>query len=60
MKLKSRILCNIPKETASMTSYAITATAIEHYADALAQFEHLLGRLTHEEMKHHLKLFEQF
>ena len=32
-----------------MTSYTITATAIEHYADALAQFEHLLGRLTHEE-----------
>ena len=32
-----------------MTSYAITATAIESYADALAQFEHLLGRLTHEE-----------
>ncbi len=32
-----------------MTSYAIAATAIEHYADVLAQFEHLLGRLTHEE-----------
>jgi len=32
-----------------MTSYAITAGAIEHYADALAQFEHLLGRLTGEE-----------
>jgi hypothetical protein len=32
-----------------MTSYAITAGAIEHYADALAQFEHLLGRLTDEE-----------
>jgi hypothetical protein len=32
-----------------MTSYAITATAIEHYADALAQFEHLLGCLSHEE-----------
>jgi hypothetical protein len=32
-----------------MTSYAITAAAIEHYGDALAQFEHLLGRLTHEE-----------
>jgi hypothetical protein len=29
-----------------MTSYAITVTAIEHYADALAQFDHLLGRLT--------------
>jgi Zn-dependent M16 (insulinase) family peptidase len=32
-----------------MASYAITAGAIEHYADALAQFEHLLGRLTGEE-----------
>lgn len=32
-----------------MTSYTITAGAIEHYADALAQFEHLLGRLTGEE-----------
>jgi len=32
-----------------MTSYTITATAIEHYADALGQFEHLLGRLTHAE-----------
>ena len=32
-----------------MTSYAITASAIEHYADALAQFEHLLGRLSDEE-----------
>jgi len=32
-----------------MTSYAITATAIEHYADALAQFDHLLGKLTDEE-----------
>jgi hypothetical protein len=32
-----------------MKSYTITAAAIEHYADALAQFEHLLGRLTHEE-----------
>ncbi len=32
-----------------MTSYANTVTVIEHYADALAQFEHLLGRLTHEE-----------
>ncbi len=28
-----------------MRSYAITAAAIEHYADALAQFDHLLGRL---------------
>jgi len=32
-----------------MTSYAITATGIEHYADALGQFEHLLGRLTGKE-----------
>jgi hypothetical protein len=32
-----------------MTSDAITATAIEHYADALAQFDHLLGRLTGKE-----------
>jgi hypothetical protein len=32
-----------------MTSYAITAGGIEHYADALAQFEHRLGRLTGEE-----------
>ena len=32
-----------------MTSYAITADAIEHYVDALAQFEHLLGRLVGEE-----------
>ena len=32
-----------------MTSYAITADQIEHYADALAQFEHLLGRLQGEE-----------
>ena len=32
-----------------MTSYAITAGQIEHYADALAQFEHLLGRLQGEE-----------
>jgi hypothetical protein len=32
-----------------MTCYAITATAIEHYADALAQFEHLLGSLSHAE-----------
>jgi hypothetical protein len=32
-----------------MSSYTITAGAIEHYADALAQFEHLLGRLTDEE-----------
>jgi hypothetical protein len=34
-----------------MTSYTITASAIEHYADALTQFEHLLGRLTHEETR---------
>ena len=32
-----------------MTSYTITAAAIEHYAEALGQFEHLLGRLTHQE-----------
>jgi hypothetical protein len=32
-----------------MRSYAITIPAIEHYADALAQFEHLLGRLAREE-----------
>jgi hypothetical protein len=32
-----------------MTSYAITAAAIEHYADALAQFDHLLGRLVGKE-----------
>jgi hypothetical protein len=32
-----------------MKSYTITAAAIEHYADSPAQFEHLLGRLTHEE-----------
>ena len=32
-----------------MTSYTITAKAIEHYAEAVAQFERLLGRLTHEE-----------
>ena len=28
-----------------MTSYAITVGAIEHYAEACEQFEHLLGRL---------------
>jgi hypothetical protein len=28
-----------------MTSYAITAGAIEHYTEACEQFEHLLGRL---------------
>jgi len=32
-----------------MASNEITATAIEHEADAVGQFEHLLGRLTHEE-----------
>jgi hypothetical protein len=32
-----------------MTAYTIAAPAIEHYADAVAQFEHLLGRLGHEE-----------
>jgi len=34
-----------------MTSYAITAGAIEHYADAVAQFEHLLDRLSGEETR---------
>jgi hypothetical protein len=37
------------EEAPSMTSYTITAKAIEHYAEAVAQFERLLGRLTHEE-----------
>lgn len=32
-----------------MSSYAITAGAIEHYADALGQFQSLLGRLGDEE-----------
>jgi hypothetical protein len=32
-----------------MTSYPITAAAIEYYTDALAQFQHLLSRLTGEE-----------
>jgi hypothetical protein len=32
-----------------MTSYAIAAGGIEHYADALAQFEHLVDRLAREE-----------
>ena len=32
-----------------MTSYAITVGEIEHYADALMQFEHLLGRLIGED-----------
>ena len=32
-----------------MRSYANTVGEIEHYADALAQFEHLLGRLIGEE-----------
>ena len=49
VKLKVAIFCITPEETPSMTSYAITAGAIEHYADALAQFEHLLSRLTDEE-----------
>ena len=31
-----------------MASNEITATAIEHEADAVGQFEHLLGRLTHD------------
>jgi hypothetical protein len=43
------MFCNIPEETPPMTFYAITATAIEHYTDALVQFEHLLGMLTQEE-----------
>jgi hypothetical protein len=30
-----------------MPGYPITATAIEHYADAVTQFEYLVGRLTH-------------
>ena len=30
-----------------MRSYTIAAPAIEYYADTVAQFEHLLGRLTH-------------
>jgi hypothetical protein len=34
-----------------ITSYVITAGAVEHYADALAQFEHLLSRLTGEEAR---------
>jgi len=32
-----------------MTSYTIAAPMIECYTDAVAQFEQLLGRLTHEE-----------
>ena len=32
-----------------MTSYTRSAPANEHYADAVAQFERLLGRLTHKE-----------
>jgi hypothetical protein len=32
-----------------MTAYTIAAPAIEHYAEAVAQFEHLLGRLGREE-----------
>jgi hypothetical protein len=34
-----------------MTSYPITAAAIEYYTDALGQFQHLLGRLTGEETR---------
>ena len=34
-----------------MTAYTITGAAIKYYPDALAQFEHLLGRLTHEEFQ---------
>ena len=32
-----------------MTSYTIVIAVIEHYAAAVAQFERLLGRLTHQE-----------
>jgi len=32
-----------------MTSYPISTAAIEHYTEAREQFEHLLGRLMHEE-----------
>ena len=32
-----------------MTSYTITAAAIEYYTEALGQFQQLLGRLTHQE-----------
>ena len=32
-----------------MTSYTVTAAAIEYYTEALGQFEQLLGRLTHKE-----------
>ena len=32
-----------------MTSYAITASAIEHYADAVGHFESLLGKLADQE-----------
>ena len=32
-----------------MTSYTITAAAIEYYTDALGQFQQLLGKLTHQE-----------
>ena len=32
-----------------MTSYPISTAAIEYYTDAREQFEHLLGRLMHEE-----------
>jgi hypothetical protein len=34
-----------------MPSYAITAGAIEHYVDAVMQFEHLLSRLSGEESR---------
>jgi hypothetical protein len=37
------------QETPSVTSYPITAPAIEYYRDALEQLEHLLGGLMHEE-----------
>jgi hypothetical protein len=32
-----------------MTSYTISVVAIEHYAEAVGQFERLLGKLAHEE-----------
>ncbi len=37
------------RETPSVTSYTITAPAIEYYMDALEQLEHLLGGLMHEQ-----------
>jgi hypothetical protein len=37
------------REALSMTSYTITAAAIEHYTEALGQFQQRLGRLTPKE-----------